>query len=128
MTDNRGYAIRETALAFILGVSSQLHPREFTGQLRAEGRLITEILVIPASTYGEDFAETRLDMIPIDRSIVGSVHSHPVRSFRPSEQDLSYFARAGDIHLICRYPYRDESDVAAYSRMGERIELTVSAD
>ncbi len=128
MKDEGGYAIRETALAFILGVSSQLHPREFTGQLRAEGRLITEVLVIPASVYGEDFAETRLDMIPIDRSIVGSVHSHPGRSFRPSDQDLSYFARSGDVHLIVRYPYRNGADVAAYDRTGRRMELVISGD
>ncbi|MFH0859696.1 MAG: Mov34/MPN/PAD-1 family protein [Candidatus Altiarchaeota archaeon] len=117
--------IKSNALEFILGVSRSLHPREFTGQLRGEGDLITETLVIPASTFGNGFATTRFDMIPLDKSIIGSIHSHPSNTYRPSEADFRYFERGGSIHLIVRYPYNGLGDVAAYTSSGERISLEV---
>ncbi|MFH1722062.1 MAG: Mov34/MPN/PAD-1 family protein [Candidatus Altiarchaeota archaeon] len=120
--------IRHVALEFILGVSSEIYPREFTAQLRAEGETITEVLVIPASTFGEGFATTRRDMIPFDKSIVGSVHSHPGGSFRPSQEDLRYFQKMGKIHLIVKNPYQGIEDIAAYDRNGERVELRIEEE
>lgn len=116
------------ALEFILAASRNVHPREFTGQLRMEDKVITEILVIPKSVYGQGFASTRFDMIPIDRSICGSVHSHPGESFNPSSADIMFFAKKGSVHLIAKYPFNGASDVAAYNRDGERIRLEVVSD
>jgi proteasome lid subunit RPN8/RPN11 len=117
--------IKEEALAFILGVSKKYHPSEFGGMLRGKNDVIEEVLVIPATTYGDGFVDTRMDMIPIDRSIIGSVHSHPGRDYRPSGADLEFFKKTGPVHLIARTPYGGLDDVAAYDRSGKRIRLSV---
>ena len=115
--------IKSAALEFILGVSRKFHPHEFGGMLRGKGGVIEEVLVIPATTYGEDFVSTRLDMVPIDRSIIGSVHSHPAPDFRPSDADIAFFGRTGSVHLIVKSPYKGIRDVAAYDGKGKRIDL-----
>ncbi|MFC2154627.1 Mov34/MPN/PAD-1 family protein [Candidatus Altiarchaeota archaeon] len=120
------FLIKREALELILGVSRELYPREFTGQLRAEGEIITEVLVIPASTFGEGFAQTRRDMIPIDKSIIGSVHSHPGPSYSPSQADLKYFRKMGEIHLIVRHPFKEINDIAAYDSEGRGVSLEVN--
>lgn len=117
--------IKKEALEFILGVSGRFYPDEFGGMLRGRGDVIEEVLVIPASTYGDGFVSTRLDMVPIDHSIIGSVHSHPVGDFRPSDADLRFFGKTGFVHLIAKKPYRSLRDVAAYDRAGNRIGLEV---
>lgn len=117
--------IRREALEFILGVSGELYPREFVGMLRAEGDLITEILVIPASIYGEGFAHTKSYMVPLDRSIIGSVHSHPGSSYSPSKRDLIFFGKHGRVHLIARHPYSGLVDVACYLNDGTRLTLVL---
>lgn len=118
--------ITSDALEFILEAARSLHPREFTAHLREEKGVITQIIVLPASTYGEGFAQYRLDMMPIDKSLVGTAHSHPSRNYAPSDEDLHSFESSGRIHLIARYPYRGVEDVAAYDREGSRIKLEVA--
>lgn len=117
--------IREEALEFMLGVSRKYYPSEFGGMLRGKDDIIEELLVIPASTYGNGFVDTRIDMIPIDRSIIGSFHSHPGRSFQPSRADIEFFRKSGPVHLIARSPYSGINDVAAYDRSGKRISIRV---
>ncbi len=117
--------IKKEALLFILGVSRKYYPDEFGGMLRGKNDVIEEVLVIPASTYGNGFVTTRMDMIPLDRSIIGSVHSHPGPDFRPSNADLAFFERTGPVHLIARAPYKDIDDVATYDRSGKRIRLLI---
>ena len=115
--------IKKDALDFILGVSRRFYPDEFGGLLRGRSDVIEEVLVIPASTYGRDFVTTRFDMVPIDHSIIGSVHSHPTHEFRPSRADKEFFRKIGFVHLIARSPYRGVEDIAAYDREGKRINL-----
>ena len=115
--------IRWNTLEFILGVSREVHPNEFGGLLRGKGDIIEEVLVIPASTFGKGFVTTRMDMAPIDHSVIGSVHSHPTHRFKPSNADLRFFKKLGFIHLIARHPYSCMKDIAAYDRDGKRINL-----
>jgi proteasome lid subunit RPN8/RPN11 len=115
--------IKKDALDFILGVSGEVYPNEFGAMLRAEKDTITEVLIIPGTTFGDSFTSTPMDMIPIDASIIGSFHSHPGKSFSPSDEDINFFGHTGKIHLIARYPYRNINDVAAYNYKGERIPL-----
>jgi proteasome lid subunit RPN8/RPN11 len=110
--------IKKAALEFILGVSRKTYPREFTALLRGGEEVIEEVLLIPGTLFGEDFATIRLDP-----TIIGSVHSHPGSSFRPSDADLNFFGKAGFIHLIVKYPYRSIADVAAYDISGSRLEF-----
>jgi len=117
--------IKKDTLNFILGVSGRVYPNEFGGMLRGEKDIITEVLIIPGTTFGDSFTSTPLYMIPIDYSIIGSVHSHPSSSFTPSREDLIFFGKTGRVHLIARYPYRDINDLAAYNRNGERMLLQI---
>ena len=117
--------IKTAALEFILGVSRKTYPREFTALLRGGEEVIEEVLLIPGTLFGENFATIRLDMKPLDPTIIGSVHSHPGTSFRPSEADLNFFGKAGFIHLVVKYPYRSIADVAAYDISGSRLEFEV---
>lgn len=120
--------IKKVALDFILGVSSELYPREFGGLIRVEDGVITESLVLPDSIWGEGFAQINPFMMPVDDTVGGSVHSHPGPSFQPSTQDLLHFSKTGETHLIAKYPYRDLNDIACYNRSGERISLEVIDD
>jgi len=118
--------IREAALEFILGVSRELYPREFVGLLRGREDVIEEVLVVPASLYGQGFAQVKWAHVPLDKSIIGSVHSHPSHNNKPSKTDLRYFNRTGDIHLIVAYPHKSISDIACYLRDGTPTQLTTS--
>jgi len=115
--------VNNAALELMLGVSRELHPREFVGLLRGEGDRVTEVLVIPASLYGEGFAHVQWVHVPLDKSIIGSVHSHPTRDNRPSKTDLRYFEKTGRIHFIIGYPYKSLADVACYLSDGTTQEL-----
>jgi len=117
--------IKKSALNFILGVSRRVYPKEFTGLLRGGPEIIEEVLLIPGSLFGDNFSSIRTDMTPIDSSIIGSVHSHPSKSYHPSDTDLRFFGSMGFVHMILRHPYRDISDIAVYDINGNKIQLQV---
>lgn len=116
--------IERELVDFILSVARSAYPDEFAGILRVEKGVLTEVLMLPGSAFSEGAAHLRLDMLPIDRSAVGTVHSHPAPSNSPSDADLVLFRKYGRIHLIVSYPYR-EQDLAAYTKAGEPIELEI---
>ncbi len=118
--------IKDSVLGFILGVSREIHPREFSCQLRGDEELIEEAIVLPRTIYGEGFATTFMNMKPIDYSIIGSAHSHPTGDYSPSSQDLRFFSSFGVVHLIIRQPYKSIRDVAAYNNSGERIPVELT--
>ncbi len=115
--------IREACMELILGASRELYPREFIGLLRGDKDLISEVLVIPRSLYGEGFAQIRWNHVPIDNTIIGSVHSHPSENNRPSKTDINYFKKTGDIHLIIKQPARGIEDIACYNRDGNYLPI-----
>jgi proteasome lid subunit RPN8/RPN11 len=63
-------------------------------------------------------------MLPVDFSVVGTVHSHPSGACYPSDADLDLFRRFGWIHIIACSPYGMRS-WAAYNSLGEPIQLEV---
>ncbi len=117
----RGIA-RET-LQFLLEVSKSSHPSEFAGLLRAEGGVITDIIVLPGTRSSPSSAVIQLHMMPLSRC-VGSVHSHPSSDMRPSKEDLMMFGRKGDYHIIAAYPY-DENSWTCYDASGHIRNLPV---
>jgi len=82
---------------------------------------ITDLLVPPLANYGRGFAEIQLHRLPMDFSIVGTVHSHPSGNLSPSSTDLNHFV--GTILMIVAYPFEDEKNLAVYARNGERVAL-----
>jgi proteasome lid subunit RPN8/RPN11 len=116
-------SIREAALELILGASRETYPREFIALLRGEGDLIEEVLVVPASVYGSGFSSLRRHMLPMDRSVIGSVHSHPSGNHAPSKGDLFSFGKRGGFHLIVRFPAQSIDDIACYDDEGNMLTL-----
>lgn len=117
----RGIA-RET-LKFILEASRDSLPEEFAGLLQAEEEVITEVLILPGTESSRMSAFIRLYMLP-NMKIAGSVHSHPSGSITPSQEDLAFFSRTGDYHIIAGLPFNEKS-WACYDASGERRDLPV---
>jgi len=108
----------------ILEASRDMYPKEFGAILRAEEGVITEILLVPGTVSGNRHAIFQLHMLPVDFTVVGTVHSHPSGNFHPSDEDLSLFRKFGGLHLIVGYPY-DEKTWAAWKHSGERLDLEI---
>lgn len=105
--------------------SKNVFPMEFIALLRKnEGGIVSELLIIPRSTYGKGFSSLYLDMIPPFLNHCGSIHSHPTRSNSPSKGDLLFFQRLGRIHAIISYPFGDD-DIAVYDTGGKKLLLEI---
>jgi proteasome lid subunit RPN8/RPN11 len=115
--------IARDALDFILEASRSSMPDEFAGLLQADKEIITEVLIVPGTESSRMSALIRLYMLP-NIQVVGSAHSHPSSDIRPSKEDIAFFSRTGDYHIIVGPPF-DESSWACYDSMGQRRELPV---
>ncbi|HEX9862152.1 MAG TPA: Mov34/MPN/PAD-1 family protein, partial [Candidatus Bathyarchaeia archaeon] len=85
---------------------------------------VEELVVPPLATYGHGFANIPLHMLPMDFSIVGTVHSHPSGSLTPSDVDFNHFF--GRILMIVGVPFADERNVAVYNSHGEKLSLQIT--
>jgi proteasome lid subunit RPN8/RPN11 len=105
----------------------QLYPREtillLRGKKSKDSIEVLELVVPPLATYGRGFADVPLHMLPIDFSIVGTVHSHPSGNLAPSPADCNHFF--GSILMIVSFPFAGEQNVAAYNSRGERLPLRI---
>jgi proteasome lid subunit RPN8/RPN11 len=117
-------AISRKTLQMILAASRDTDPKEFAAILRAEEGVITELLLLPGTVSGDVHAIFQLHMLPIDLSVVGTVHSHPSGNYGPSEADLALFSHFGRIHIIAGRPYTADS-WQAYDHNGtpRRLEI-----
>ncbi len=120
----RAYAIKREILDLILQVSKENFPKEFAGVLRCEEGVITEIMLLPGTVSGKQSALLRLHMLPIDYTVVGTVHSHPGESNNPSGGDLQLFRKFGYVHIITRVPY-DTNSWKAWDLDGNPYQLDV---
>ena len=115
--------ISKKALDFLLEASKGAYPNEFIGLLVAKNDVIEEVYVIPGSKFEAFSSSIPLTMVPVDMSIVGSVHSHPSPGVpSPSRADLNFFSRHGRIHIIVGYPFNTDT-IAVFNSRGERINL-----
>ena len=119
--------ISRDLIKLIMEASKSSHPHEFAALLRAEKGVISEMLLVPGTASDEDSAIMMFHMMPIDRSIVGSVHSHPVHDLRYSDADLHMFGSKGAYNFIVTYPY-GEHDWVCYNPRGERVAIQVVDD
>ncbi len=118
--------IERKCLEAIKEAAKDLHPNEFLAML-STGRkrdVISELVLLPQMTYGKRHATFNIYMAPFDRSIVGTVHSHPSGNPRPSEGDLLTFQKHGKVHIIIAYPYEDNT-WRAYDYTGKEIKLEI---
>jgi proteasome lid subunit RPN8/RPN11 len=118
------YAISRDALTMINEAAIETYPNEFLAALKAEEGVITELVVLPGTIQGDSHSIMHTHMLPIDYSVVGTIHSHPGHSNRPSDADLQFFSHFGGVHLITCLPY-DETSWRAYDSNGRKVSLQV---
>jgi proteasome lid subunit RPN8/RPN11 len=106
----------------------RLYPKEtvllLRGKKRKDSIEVLELVVPPLATYGHGFANIPLYMLPMDFSIVGTVHSHPSGNLAPSDVDFNHFL--GRILMIVGFPFAGEQNVAVYNSRGERLPLHIA--
>jgi len=122
MRRGRVWGVDRDVLQMVNESAKDTYPNEFVATMRAEEGVVTELLLLPGTVQGKRFGTLLLHMLPIDFSVVGTVHSHPSHSNRPSEADLMLFGRFGSVHIITCLPY-DMGSWRAYDRNGEELEL-----
>lgn len=120
------WGINRETLNLILEVSKESYPKEFIATLIAKKGVIEEINLLPGTLSGDSMAIIRTHMQPPDitLSVVGIVHSHPSKNFKPSGADLHFFSRFGNTHIIVGKPY-DVDSWQAYDAFGNLIELKI---
>jgi proteasome lid subunit RPN8/RPN11 len=116
--------IARDLLDMVREASKSSHPHEFAALLREVDGIISEMLLVPGTTSNDTSARMLLDMMPLDLSVVGSVHSHPVHDLRYSDEDLHMFGTKGIYNIIVAFPY-GEHDWVCYDPRGQRIDLPV---
>lgn len=127
MSDVKVSICRELLDAVLEG-AKRLYPKESILLLRGKKTknliTVTDLLVPPLASYGRGFAHIPLHMMPMDFSVVGTVHSHPSGNFMPSSTDLNHIF--GRILMIVAFPFLSEKNVAIYDHNGERLILDVT--
>jgi proteasome lid subunit RPN8/RPN11 len=120
--------MRRELLDTIFEGAKRLYPKESILLLRGRKTkniiVVTDLLVPPLASYGRGFAHIPLHMMPMDFSVVGTVHSHPSGNFMPSSTDLNHFF--GRVLMIVAFPFLSEKNVAIYGHSGERLILDVT--
>ena len=114
------WRIKRSLIEDACAAAKGYYPDEFMCFLGGDGKkkAVEEIVLLP-NTSGENFATINDSVIPVDDSIVGSLHSHPDSSGNASREDLRFFRRYR-INVILGYPFVPEN-ARFYSQRGERI-------
>ena len=130
---SRVLGIAEETLTFTREAAKDAHPDEYLGilrgrpaeelNLRSDGLVISDVLVIPGTETGPVSASLQTNMVPNDFRTVGSVHSHPNGALRPSDEDRAVFS-SGSVHIILGAPYGPD-DWRAFDREGHPTTLDV---
>ena len=120
------WGIGREMLMGILEIAREKYPNEFVALLVHKGGVIREITLLPGTVEGTHHAIILTHMAPPDLNftVVGSVHSHPSPSYRPSEADLHMFSKQGHTHIIVAVPF-DMGSWQAYDNRGRKIRLEV---
>lgn len=120
-------SIKLEILEAIFEGARHLYPRETILMLRGKKSKdiiqINDLIIPPLATYGEGFASYPFHLLPVDFSLVGTVHSHPSGDKTPSDVDLNNFF--GRVMMIVGFPYMTDQDVVAYNWSGERLPILI---
>jgi proteasome lid subunit RPN8/RPN11 len=118
------WKIKRNVLLDLLDAAKITHPNEFASLLGGEPntQTISEFVVPPVISNNHS-ASINLFALPMDKSIIGSIHSHPSHNKLPSFADKKMFQRY-PINIILCHPYTIE-DFAGYDSNGTSLELTI---
>lgn len=119
--------VRADLLRMAAEAARASHPQEFACLLRVEAGTVTELVLLPGTVQGDEHAIFQLWMQPVDRSVRGSLHSHPSPHPYPSDADFELFEKHGEIHIILGHPY-GPGDWRAYGHDGTPVHLEVVED
>jgi len=119
--------ISRSATNGIISYSKALHPNEailiLQGKTTKEQVIIEGLIIPPFASSGPYYSGFSNYHLPFDNSYVGSAHSHPGDSNRPSLEDLNR-GFYGSVSIIISHPYEDRT-MAAYDRNGNRLEIKI---
>jgi len=118
------WKIKKSLLLNAIIAANNFLPTEFVCLLGGEKKTqeITEIIFVPSET-SEDAASINVLSIPLDESILGSLHSHPYSAGTPSEEDKIFFSKYS-LNIILGYPYLIENALF-FDEKGRRIPVLV---
>ncbi|MFL6321862.1 MAG: Mov34/MPN/PAD-1 family protein [Nitrososphaeraceae archaeon] len=122
----RQVIITRQAADGIITYSKTWHPNEgiliLRGKSNKDKIVIDGLILPPFSLQGPYYSGFPTYDLPFDLSYVGTAHSHPSGSNRPSLEDLNnYF---GSVSIIISYPYADNT-IAAFDRDGNHMQLEI---
>jgi proteasome lid subunit RPN8/RPN11 len=123
----RRIVITRQAADGIITYSKTRHPNEailvLQGKKDKDEIVINGLIIPPFSMSGPYYSGFPVYDLPFDLSYIGTAHSHPGGSNRPSLDDLNHFY--GMVSIIISHPYEDET-IGAYDRNGNRLELRIA--
>ena len=122
------WKITRKCLSLIFESSKSNYPQEFGALLRVDRvdkNTIIEVILLPGTISGDSHAIFHLHMLPVDYSVVGTVHSHPSSIARPSDADLDLFSHFGRIHIIVGVSPFGDVIWKAYDYMGHMISMEI---
>jgi len=128
MGNNTTVSMSAELLDSIFEGAKQLHPKETILLLRGKKSKnmirVSDLVVPPLAVYGYGFANLPFHRLPIDFSVVGTVHSHPSGNTNPSIVDLNHFF--GRVLMIVGFPFESSQNVAVYNSNGEKLHLQIT--
>ncbi len=119
--------IKGVSIHFIDGFNESAkstYPDEFLCMHREIDGVISEMVMLPGTVFGDEHSFINQWMEPIDFTIAGSAHSHPGYCNEPSDADKDFFSNMGGVHFITCQPY-DRNSWKAYDSRGEPIDIEV---
>jgi proteasome lid subunit RPN8/RPN11 len=108
----------------IITYAKSWHPNE--GILILQGKKdkhvinVTGLIIPPFSTHGPYYSGFPVYELPFDLSYIGTIHSHPSGSNKPSLEDLNHFF--GLVSIIICFPY-EALNIGGYVRNGNRMDV-----
>lgn len=128
MENNLTVSMSAELLNSIFEGAKRLYPKEtfllLRGKKSKNAIRVTDLVVPPLAVYGYGFANLPFHMLPMDFSVVGTVHSHPSGNIRPSSVDLNHFF--GRVLMIVGFPFASAQNVAVYGSKGEKLQLQIT--
>ena len=130
MGNNLTVSMSAELLDSIFEGAKRLYPKEtfllLRGKKSKDAIRVLELVVPPLAVYGYGFANLPFHMLPMDFSVVGTVHSHPSGNINPSSVDINHFF--GRILMIVGFPFASAQNVAVYGSKGEKLQLQITKE
>jgi len=125
-TRNKQVLMTRQAADGIITYARTWHPNEgiliLQGKSKGHQIIIDGLIIPPFSSHGPYYSGFPTYDLPFDLSYIGTAHSHPGGSNRPSLEDLNNYY--GLVSVIISHPYVDKS-MGAFDRNGNEMELEI---